>query len=107
MSEARIWFHAGIPGDVVNRDVPTLAEPWIARQKLTTSATAVASQASPPGATLAVVIVTVATKYRVIPPGGSGEADADDMPLFPTKPDWPAPNVIHCPPGAVISLIEG
>jgi hypothetical protein len=104
MATVKIWHYYGHVGDETNSHTQLAREPYVSRQQVTTSATAAASTASPAGTNLARIEVTTATRYRVIPAGGSGDADANDPALFVDSPAcW---NWIHLPPGSTISLIE-
>ena len=101
---AKIWHYSGHVGDEANSKTTIPREPYISRQTVTTSTTAANSNASPAGTYLARIEVAVATRYRVLLPGDSMLADANDPPLgtFAAIID----NWIHLPPGATISLIE-
>jgi hypothetical protein len=105
MATAKIWHYAGHVGDELNVKTQLAREPYVSRQQVATSATAAASTASPAGTNLARIEVTTATRYRVIASGGSGDADANDPPLFVGE-DLKGWNWIHVPPGSTISLIE-
>lgn len=105
MATAKLWHYAASTGEERLAKTNGLQlEPYLDRQQVTTSGTAAASTASPAGAHLLRIEVTTETRYRVIPAGGSGDADANDPPLQVGGNAW---NWIPCAPGSTVSLIEG
>lgn len=104
MATAKIWHYQASTGEEkLSKTNGLQLEPYLSRQQVTTSGIAQTSVVSPAGAHLARIEVTAATRYRVIPVGGSGDADANDPPLQIGGNAW---NWIPCPPGTTISLIE-
>ncbi|MEO3415729.1 hypothetical protein AAFO92_13820 [Roseovarius sp. CAU 1744] len=105
MAIAKLWHYKAITGEEALAKTNGLQlEPYVSRQQVTTSSSAVVSTPSPAGTHLLRIETTVETRYRINLPGQSGDADANDpMTHVSLDSSW---NWIPMPPGSTISLIE-
>jgi len=100
----KIWWHDGATKDVRYNDLPVVNEPELGFETLVVGPVAVTSGAAPADATVAIIESDVNTRYVVLPPGGTGNADSVASKAIPAT--GLGTDSIGVRPGASISFIE-
>ena len=100
----KLWWHDGSTLDIRYHPTPMINEPELGFETVSVGWAPVQTSAAPEDAFVAVIESPVALRYRVVGPGGTGDAaDAEAKPLLATGFGVAT---IGVAPGAVLSLLE-